>query len=122
MKYLEYLQAEYSKADLSNIETLKQIVINEFKKNGFTFSKIRTGKNKDGIFIYHEYGDKFYQNKKEIIEETDTKRIYRRYKKEYRVSFIDTTDFEYFADMLEMVISEIKCKIEWGKNDCKIIE
>ncbi len=116
MKYLEYLQAEYSKADLSNIETLKQIVINEFNKNGFTFSKIRTGKNKDGIFIYHKYGDKFYQNKKQIIEETDTKRVYRRYKKEYRVSFIDTTEFEYFADMLEMVISEIKCKIVYSKE------
>ncbi len=116
MKYLEYLKSEYEKADLSNIETLKQIVINEFKKNNFTFSKIRAGKNKDGIFIYHKYGDKFYQNKKEIIEETATKRVYRRYKKEYRVSFIDTTEFEYFADMLEMVISEIKCKINHLKE------
>ena len=116
MKYLEYLKSEYKNADLSNIETLKQIVINEFKKNNFTFSKIRVGKNKDGIFIYHEHGDKFYQDKKEIIEETDTKRIYKRYKKEYRVSFIDTTEFEYFADMLEMVISEIKCKINHSKE------
>ena len=116
MKYLEYLKSEYEKVDLSNIETLKQIVINEFKKNNFTFSKIRNGKNKDGIFIYHKYGDKFYQDKKEIIEETDTKRVYRRYKKEYRVSFIDTSSFEYFSEMLDMVISEIKCKINHSKE------
>ena len=116
MKYLEYLKSEYEKANLSNIETLKQIVINEFKKNNFTFSKIRVGKNKDGIFIYHEHGDKFYQDKKEIIEETDTKRIYKRYKKEYRVSFIDTSSFEYFSEMLDMVISEIKCKINHSKE------
>ncbi len=117
MKYIDCIKTEYEKADLSNIETLKQIVINEFNKNGFTFSKIRTGKNKDGIFIYHEYGDKFYQNKKEIIEETATKRVYRRYKKEYRVSFIDiNSGVDWFYTMLEQVIAESLCRLKNENN------
>jgi len=113
---IEELKEKYKLVDYNYKEAYKQIIINTFKENDLAIQKIRFGKNKDGIFIYHEYGDKFYQNKKEIIEETATKRVYRRYKKEYRVSFIDTTEFEYFADMLEMVISEIKCKINWRKS------
>ena len=101
------LKEEYPNADFTNIETLKQIVINKFKENGLPFSKIIRGR-KDGIFVYHSNGDLFYQNKREKISETNISATYRRYKKPYRVSFISTEkDFE---DFLGMVIIEARNK------------
>ena len=98
---------EYKDADLTNIETLKQIVINKFKENGLSVSKIIKGRL-DGIYVYHPNGDTQYQNKREKISETECSVTYRRYKKQYCSSFIATDDIQSFEDFLTMAIIESK--------------
>ena len=110
---IEELKEKYKLVDYNYKEAYKQIIINTFKENDLAIQKIRFGKNKDGIYIYHKLGTEFYQNCKEIIEETDTKIIYKRYKKYYNVSFIDiNSGVDWFYTMLEQVISESLCRMK----------
>ncbi len=101
---------DYKEADLTNIETLKQIVINQFKENGLPISKIRSGRIKDkayqGIYVYHSNGSTYYQSKRELISEIGNTRTYRRYRKEYKVSFISTENTEEFKTFLNMTTVE----------------
>lgn len=104
------LKTEYPQADFDRIETMKQIVINKFKEYELPLSKIRAGRlpgKEKGIYVYHPNGALYYQNKRELVEKlSETRFLYRRYKKSYRMNFIATENLEEFENFLKMAISE----------------
>ena len=68
-----------SDADLSHIETLKQIAINSYKDNGIYLSKIRVSRLGDGLYAYQRYTMPRSYKKKIIVEDTATyTKFYRK--------------------------------------------
>jgi len=106
------IKKESPGADLTNIETLKQIVINKFVEAGLPITKIRAGRlqgKEKGIFIYHPNGMSHQRTVRELVEKrNENEYLYRRYKKSYTVSFISTESIADFENYLSMAIAESK--------------
>lgn len=99
--------------DFSNIENVKQMIINNFRDNGLLISKIR--KADGGIFVYHNRGMVFNRKVRTLIEETDSKRVYSVSRKRYAVDFVNTENEESFKFSLGMVITEAKHREEFNE-------
>jgi len=99
------LKEEYKEADLTNIETLKQIVINKFKEYKLPLNKII--KKDDGMFIYGKYCTEHCRIVRKLVKEiSNNEYLYERKKKYYNCNFIGTENLEEFQNILEMIISE----------------
>ena len=101
------LKEEYPEANLSNIETLKQIVSNKFQENDLPLYKIR--KTINGLYVYGKYGSKHIRTERKFVRKiSDSEHLYQRTKKIYNCDFISTENLEEFEDFLRMTLVENK--------------
>ena len=96
-----------SDADLSHIETLKQIAINSYKDNGIYLSKIRVSRLGDRLYAYHRYAMPRSYKKKIIVEDTATyTKFYRKNCTAYSDWLPINEEIGQFENYLNMQIFE----------------